>query len=103
MSRNNASSIRSTIAIRRFPFYDERHFEDMHAIMSVEPANPQDKVMIGMLASLGIEEGKPFAPDETIKGAMRQAAIDAWFYCSNGSTIFQRRGSIGRTGTTPRC
>jgi hypothetical protein len=62
------------------PFYDERHFEDMHAIMSVEPVNPQDKVMMGMLASLGIEKGKPFAPDETTKRAMRQAAIDAWYY-----------------------
>lgn len=62
------------------PFYDERHFADMHAVMSVEPARPQDKVMIGMLRSLGIEKGKPFAPDEVTKKAMRQAAIDAWFY-----------------------
>jgi len=29
---------------------------------------------------LGIEKGKPFHPDETAKRAMRQAAIDAWFY-----------------------
>lgn len=62
------------------PFYDERHFEDMHAVMSVEPVKPQDKVMMGMLASLGIEKGKPFAPDETTKRAMRQAAVDVWFY-----------------------
>ena len=62
------------------PFYDERHFEDMHAIMSVEPVHQQDKVMMGMLQSLGIEKGKPYAPDETTKRAMRQAAIDAWFY-----------------------
>ncbi|MNJ15443.1 hypothetical protein D3C77_96910 [compost metagenome] len=62
------------------PFYDERHFADMHAVMSVEPARPQDKVMIGMLRSLGIEKSKPFAPDEVTKKAMRQAAIDAWFY-----------------------
>src|SRR5262249_4813622 len=62
------------------PFYDERHFQDMYDIMSVEPVHEQDKVMMGMLASLGIEKGKPFAPDETAKRAMRQAAIDAWFY-----------------------
>ncbi|MVV48088.1 DUF1254 domain-containing protein [Pseudomonas sp. PB120] len=62
------------------PFYDERHFADMHAVLSTEPARPQDKVMIGMLRSLGIEPGKPFAPDEVTKKAMRQAAIDAWFY-----------------------
>src|ERR1700761_3285273 len=42
------------------PFYDERHFEDMHAIMSVEPVREHDKVMMGMVKSLGIEKGKPF-------------------------------------------
>lgn len=62
------------------PFYDERYFEDMHAIMSVEPVREQDKVMMGMLKSLGIEKGKPFTPDETAKRAMRQAAIDAWYF-----------------------
>jgi hypothetical protein len=62
------------------PFYDGRHFEDMHAIMSVEPVREQDKVMMGMLTSLGIERGKPFSPDATAKRAMEQAAIDAWFF-----------------------
>ena len=62
------------------PFYDERHFQDMYDIMSVEPVHEQDKVMMGMLVSLGIEKGKPFHPDETARRAMRQAAIDAWFY-----------------------
>ena len=62
------------------PFYDERHFEDMHEIMSVEPVREHDKVMMGMLKSLGIEKGKPFEPDATARRAMRQAAIDAWFY-----------------------
>jgi hypothetical protein len=62
------------------PFYDERHFEDMHAIISVEPVREHDKVMMGMLKSLGIEKGKPFGPDDVSKRAMRQAAIDAWFY-----------------------
>jgi hypothetical protein len=62
------------------PFYDGRHFEDMHAIMSVEPVHCQDKVMMGMLTSLGISKGKPFSPDATAKRAMEQAAVDAWFY-----------------------
>ncbi len=62
------------------PFYDERHFADMAEIISVEPVKEQDKVMMGMLKSLGIEPGKPFAPDEKSRKAMRQAAIDAWFY-----------------------
>lgn len=62
------------------PFYDERHFDDMHAIMSVEPVREHDKAMMGMLKTLGIEKGKPFSPDATTKRAMRQAVIDAWFY-----------------------
>jgi hypothetical protein len=33
-----------------------------------------------MLKSLGIEKGKPFSPDAAAQKAMRQAAIDAWFY-----------------------
>lgn len=62
------------------PFYDEQLYQDLHAIVSVEPVNPQDKVMMGMLKSLGIERGKPFTPDEGTKTAMGQAAADVWFY-----------------------
>ena len=62
------------------PFYDERAFKDIYDIVSVEPIKPQDKVMMGMLKSLGIEKGKPFAPDDTTRRAMRQAAVDAYFY-----------------------
>jgi hypothetical protein len=65
------------------PHYDEHHFDDMYVVVSVEPVNPQDKVMMGMLASLGIEKGKLFAPDATTKRAMRQAAIDVWYYLQN--------------------
>ena len=61
------------------PFYDERHFTDLHDIVTVEPVKTQDKVMMGMLATLGIEKGKPFAPDAKTTKAMRQAAIDFWF------------------------
>jgi hypothetical protein len=62
------------------PIYDERWFEDVHAIFSVENARPRDKVMMGMLASLGIEKGKPYNPDAKTKKAMRQAVIDAYHY-----------------------
>ncbi|WP_416413661.1 DUF1254 domain-containing protein [Pantoea sp. App145] len=72
------------------PFYDERHFDDMHAVASVEPAREQDKVMMGMLLSLGIERGKSFNPDATTRKAMRQAAIDAWFYLQHWFDNFPR-------------
>ena len=60
--------------------FDERWFEDVHAIFSLENAKEQDKVMMGMLASLGIEKGKPYNPDAKTKKAMRQAVIDAYYY-----------------------
>lgn len=65
------------------PYYDERHFKDLHAIASVEPVREQDKIMMGMLSSLGIKQGEAFNPDEKTTKALRQAAIDAWFYLQN--------------------
>jgi hypothetical protein len=62
------------------PYYDERYFQELQDVIDIEPVNAQDKVMMGMLASLGIEKGKPFAPDAITTKAMRQGAIDAWFY-----------------------
>jgi hypothetical protein len=67
---------------RRFPtlpHYDESYFRDIYDIVSVEPVRPRDKVMMGMLASLGIEPGKPFNPDEKTKKAMKAAVVDAYF------------------------
>jgi len=65
------------------PRYDERWFEDVHAIFSYENAQPRDKVMTGMLASLGIEKGKPYSPDAKTKKAMRQAVVDAYRYMAD--------------------
>ena len=62
------------------PRYDERYFDDVYQIFSVEPVREEDKAMMGMLASLGIQQGKPYTPDATAKRAMRQAAIDVWYY-----------------------
>jgi hypothetical protein len=62
------------------PRYDERYFEDVYQIFSVEPVREEDKAMMGMLASLGIQQGKPYTPDAIAKRAMRQAAIDVWYY-----------------------
>ena len=71
---------------KRYPtlnYYDERWFEDVHTIFSLENAKPRDKVMMGMLASLGIEKGKPYNPDAKTKKAMRQAVIDAYYYMAD--------------------
>jgi len=62
------------------PMYDERWFEELYEIVSVEEVNPRDKVMMGMLASLGIQKGKPYNPDEKTKKAMKNAVVDAYYY-----------------------
>jgi len=62
------------------PPYDETYFKHLHDTFTYEPVAPQDKPMMGLLASLGIERGKPYNPDDLTKRAMRQAAIDAWAY-----------------------
>jgi len=62
------------------PIYDERWFEELYEIVSVEQVLPRDKVMMGMLASLGIQKGKPYNPDAKTKKAMHQAVVDAYFY-----------------------
>jgi len=62
------------------PVYDETWFDDLYEIISVENVYPRDKVMMGMLSSLGIEKGKTYNPDELTKKAMRQAVADAYHY-----------------------
>jgi hypothetical protein len=62
------------------PFYDFRYFQDLYDIINVEPVRPRDKVMMGMLASIGMEPGKPFKPSPKAKAAMERAVVDAYFY-----------------------
>jgi hypothetical protein len=62
------------------PPYDETYFKHLYDTVTYEPVMPQDKHMMGLLASLEIEQGKPYDPDDLTKRAMRQAAIDVWYY-----------------------
>lgn len=61
-------------------FYDLRALKDIHEIISVEPVREQDKVMIGMLATIGVERGKPFNPPERIRKSLEKGIADAYFY-----------------------
>ena len=54
-----------------------------------------------MLASLGIEKGKPYDPDEKTKKAMRQAVVDACYLCNSDFSIpMIHQGSGGKTSDT---
>ncbi len=62
------------------PVYDLSFFEDIAELLNDEPLLERDKVMGGMLASIGIEKGKPFAPQGKVKRALEKAAKDGFDY-----------------------
>ncbi|MGY3618840.1 DUF1254 domain-containing protein [Bradyrhizobium sp. USDA 10063] len=50
------------------------YFEKIARFVEREPVREQDKQFLGMLAGLGIEKGKPFAPDDRTKAILARAA-----------------------------
>jgi hypothetical protein len=53
---------------------DFSYFEEINAIIQEEPVNNVDPELLGLLAAIGIEKGKPFAPDERMKALLNDAA-----------------------------
>jgi len=50
------------------------YFEMLAELIDQEPVQERDRIMMGMLKSLGIEKGKPFKPDARAK-LLNEAAI----------------------------
>jgi len=57
--------------------YDESFFVHLDRIVQTEPWFNRDRVMIDQLRSIGIEKGKPFAPDETTRQALASGVREA--------------------------
>lgn len=57
--------------------YDLRFFESLNRVIQAEPWLERDRVMIDMLRSIGIEKGKPFAPDAATAAILDAAAKEA--------------------------
>ena len=57
--------------------YDQRFFEGLDRIVQMEPWLDRDRVMIDMLKSIGIEKGKPFAPDAKTADILKAAVQEA--------------------------
>ena len=57
--------------------YDASFFDHLNRIVQNEPWLDRDRGLIDQLKSLGIEKGKPFAPDEAIKALFASATQDA--------------------------
>ncbi len=53
---------------------DFGYWEEVNATVQAEPATGLDPEIRGMLAAIGIEKGKPFNPDERMKGILTDAA-----------------------------
>jgi hypothetical protein len=49
-------------------------WEKLHDIIEAEPVVPEFRAMSGMLMAVGIEKGKPFAPDTRMKDILERAA-----------------------------
>ena len=57
--------------------YDIRFFESLDRFVQAEPWLTRDKAMIDPLKTIGIEKGKPFAPDEKTKRILDEAVKEA--------------------------
>jgi hypothetical protein len=56
---------------------DFSFFEHVNDVVQEEPADAMDPETLGLLASIGIEKGKPFAPDARMKTILTEAAYVA--------------------------
>ncbi len=59
----------NTIHANDFTFYEE-----VHQVVQEEPTTGLEPEILGLLASIGIEKGKPFAPDARMKAILTDAA-----------------------------
>ena len=53
---------------------DFSFYEEVNEVVQEEPNDAMDPETLGLLASIGIEKGKPFAPDERMKKILTEAA-----------------------------
>jgi len=53
---------------------DFSYFEELNEVVQEEPSEALDPERLGLFASIGIEKGKPFAPDARMKKILTEAA-----------------------------
>ncbi|MBV6477951.1 MAG: hypothetical protein HGGPFJEG_00696 [Ignavibacteria bacterium] len=82
---------------------DYQFWELLNTVVQSEPPFTGDPVTLGMLKSIGMEYGKPFAPDERMKKILTEAALvgDATArtltYCMRDKEAYFYEGSAWRT------
>jgi hypothetical protein len=53
---------------------NEKFYEEVNQIVQEEPGDSQNPEILGTLAAIGIEKGKPFAPDARMQAILKEAA-----------------------------
>jgi hypothetical protein len=61
------------------------YWKRLHKILQVEPVEDRDRMMMAMLAPLGIEKGNPFAPDERQRKILTDGAATGELMAMNFS------------------
>jgi hypothetical protein len=64
----------SGAAFNMIPANDATFFDAVNAVVQEEPSEATDPETRGLLASIGIQKGKPFAPDARMHGILAEAA-----------------------------
>jgi len=83
---------------------DLTFYEEVHAVLQEEPVDALDPEFLGLLASIGIEKGKPFAPDArmteilTDAAAAGNATARALVFATRDPAAFYYEGSAWKTG-----
>jgi hypothetical protein len=96
---NASESVTNTIHANNFEFYEE-----LHTVIDREPIELLDPELRGLFAAIGIQKGKPFAPDARMKKilteavAVANATARALFWYERDPSEFLYEGSYWKRG-----
>ena len=96
---NASKSVTNTIHANNFEFYEE-----LHTVIDREPIEMLDPELRGLFAAIGIQKGKPFAPDARMKKiltdavAVANATARAIFWYERDQSEFLYEGSYWKRG-----
>ncbi len=96
---NGTKSVANTIHANDYEFYEE-----LHTVIDREPIELLDPELRGLFAAIGIQKGKPFAPDARMKKilteavAVANATARAIFWYERDQTEFLYEGSYWKRG-----
>lgn len=63
--------------------FNDHYFDNLNQLLQIEPLEEKDKVMIAMLKSLGLEQGKPFEPNASERVLLAKGAEQAHDYLAD--------------------